>query len=212
MLCSCVFFIVDVNKNYILRGHTSAHQHELMSMGLDNFVVFGDVYRRDEIDSSHYPVFHQAEGVRLFLKHEVKLVILSQFAELVMNILFKLFKDCSDIDSAKMFENGTRSVAKQEYHTEDVVALLERDLKNCLTKLVHHLFGNGLEIYLLLLYRLKLTYVCLAATDVETRWTDAYFPFTHPSFELEVKFQDRWLELLGCGIIEQQILLNGKLS
>ena len=34
-------------------------------MGLDNFMVVGDVYRRDEIDSSHYPVFHQIEGVRL---------------------------------------------------------------------------------------------------------------------------------------------------
>ena len=60
-----------LNKDYILRGHTSAHQQELMSMGLDNFIVMGDVYRRDEIDSSHFPVFHQAEGVRLFNKHQV---------------------------------------------------------------------------------------------------------------------------------------------
>ena len=72
-MISLIILHTDVNKDYILRGHTSAHQHELMSAGLDNFVVFGDVYRRDEIDSSHYPVFHQAEGVRLFLKHEVML-------------------------------------------------------------------------------------------------------------------------------------------
>ncbi len=26
----------------------------------------GDVYRRDSIDSTHYPVFHQMEGVRVF--------------------------------------------------------------------------------------------------------------------------------------------------
>ena len=25
-----------------------------------------DVYRRDEIDSRHYPVFHQMEGARIF--------------------------------------------------------------------------------------------------------------------------------------------------
>ena len=25
-----------------------------------------DFYRRDEIDSSHYPIFHQMEGVRMF--------------------------------------------------------------------------------------------------------------------------------------------------
>jgi phenylalanyl-tRNA synthetase alpha chain len=26
----------------------------------------GDVFRRDEIDATHYPVFHQMEGVRLY--------------------------------------------------------------------------------------------------------------------------------------------------
>ena len=33
-----------------------------------------------------------------------------------------------------------------------------------------------------------------------------YFPFTHPSWELEVFYNDQWLELLGCGIIRQEIL------
>ena len=60
-----------MNKDHILRGHTSAHQEELISSGLDNFIVVGDVYRRDEIDSSHFPVFHQAEGVRLYGRHQV---------------------------------------------------------------------------------------------------------------------------------------------
>lgn len=26
----------------------------------------GDVYRRDSIDATHYPVFHQMEGVRVY--------------------------------------------------------------------------------------------------------------------------------------------------
>ena len=40
-------------------------------MGLDNFLVVGDVYRRDEIDSTHYPVFHQIEGVRLVSENDL---------------------------------------------------------------------------------------------------------------------------------------------
>ena len=62
-----------INRDYMLRAHTSAHQHELVRSGLDAFLVAGDVYRRDEIDTSHYPVFHQMEGVKLFTPHEVKL-------------------------------------------------------------------------------------------------------------------------------------------
>ncbi len=60
-----------VNSTHLLRAHTSAHQEEIIKMGFDSFLVFGDVYRRDEIDSSHYPVFHQCEGVRLFSEYEV---------------------------------------------------------------------------------------------------------------------------------------------
>lgn len=51
-----------VNQDHCLRGHTSAHQFSLIKRGLDAFLVVGDVYRRDEIDRTHYPCFHQMEG------------------------------------------------------------------------------------------------------------------------------------------------------
>lgn len=52
-----------INDTHLLRTHTSAHQRDLLASGINNFVVFGDVYRRDEIDRFHYPVFHQMEAV-----------------------------------------------------------------------------------------------------------------------------------------------------
>ncbi len=60
-----------INSECLLRSHTSAHQEELIRMGFDAFLLVGDVYRRDTIDRSHYPVFHQMEGVRLFTDSEV---------------------------------------------------------------------------------------------------------------------------------------------
>ena len=42
-----------------MRAHTSAHQCQFLRRGENAFLCSGDVYRRDEIDSSHYPVFHQ---------------------------------------------------------------------------------------------------------------------------------------------------------
>lgn len=48
-----------VDSQTVLRCHTSAHQAELLREGHTHFLVIGDVYRRDSIDATHYPVFHQ---------------------------------------------------------------------------------------------------------------------------------------------------------
>ncbi|PRQ45078.1 putative phenylalanine--tRNA ligase [Rosa chinensis] len=130
-----------VDSQTVLRCHTSAHQAELLRKGHTHFLVTGDVYRRDSIDSTHYPVFHQMEGVRVF----------------------------SPEDWAASGTDATSYVAE--------------DLKKCLEGLARHLFGA-----------------------VEMRWVDTYFPFTNPSFELEIFFQEKWLEVLGCGVTEQEIL------
>jgi phenylalanyl-tRNA synthetase alpha chain len=63
-----------LNTTHLLRAHTSAHQNDFISQGESAFLVAGDVYRRDEIDRSHYPIFHQMEGVRLFAIDEVNKV------------------------------------------------------------------------------------------------------------------------------------------
>ena len=77
---------------------------------------------------------------------------------------------------------------KQGFHTLEAVKLVEFNLKQTLVRIMEHLCGEG----------------------VEMRWVDAYFPFTHPSWELEVKFGGEWLELVGCGVMEHDILVNGK--
>ena len=64
-------------------------------MGLDNFLVVGDVYRRDEIDSTHYPVFHQIEGVRLVGEHDIT----------------KLKAQSTDENAVKGFEGKTYTYA-----------------------------------------------------------------------------------------------------
>lgn len=81
----------------MLRAHTSAHQRELVRCGLDAFLVAGDVYRRDEIDASHYPVFHQMEGVRLFSKQQVgpPSAKIKQLLQVYLLHMFVVFSSCS---------------------------------------------------------------------------------------------------------------------
>ncbi|CAJ0585393.1 unnamed protein product, partial [Mesorhabditis spiculigera] len=152
-----------VNAENCLRAHTSAHQFSLMKQGLDNFLVIGDVYRRDEINSTHYPCFHQVEGVRLYSPEE-------------------LFGNAQHRDF-ELFEDVERTKEKQGKLTEDATKALEISLKSTLEKLCDTFFGK-----------------------CEKRWVDAYFPFTHPSYELEVFYESKWLEVLGCGVMEQKLL------
>ena len=129
-----------LDDQYLLRTHTSAHQTELLRKGIDSFLVIGDVYRKDEIDSKHYPCFHQVEGVKL-LENYTK-------------------KDVSD------------------------------HLKSTLESLIRDIFGNSIQI----------------------RWVSAYFPFTYPSYEMEVYYNNDWMEILGCGVIHDKILHNSNVD
>jgi len=154
-----------VNKDHVLRGHTSAHQLALARSGLDAFLCVGDVYRRDEIDRTHYPCFHQMEAVRLFTHDQ-------------------LFGSKLKADTELFERDGERTVDKQERLTRDTSLALQISLKSTLEALFQDLFG----------------------ADVQMRWVDAYFPFTHPSFELEIYHNGHWMEMLGCGVMEQNLV------
>lgn len=54
-----------VNEKEVLRTHTSAHQNQLLATGKTAFLITADVYRKDEINKTHYPIFHQMEGVHI---------------------------------------------------------------------------------------------------------------------------------------------------
>ena len=44
--------------------------------------------------------------------------------------------------------------------------------------------------------------------DLEMRWVEAYFPFTEPSIELEIFYNNEWLEVLGSGVIHDRVMVN----
>ena len=42
--------------------------------------------------------------------------------------------------------------------------------------------------------------------DKRVRFRPAFFPFTEPSAEMDVSWGDGWLELLGCGVVDPNVL------
>ena len=42
--------------------------------------------------------------------------------------------------------------------------------------------------------------------DLPIRFRTSYFPFTEPSAEVDVQWQGKWLEVLGCGMVDPNVL------
>lgn len=125
-----------LNRDYMLRAHCTAHQVDLLKSGLDNFLIIGDVYRRDEINSTHFPVFHQVDAVRtlrrdkLFANHKD------------LEIFEPNFKP--DAEQKQVIQNVAES-GKQSCHTLEAVKLVEHELKTILVGLVKCLFGDDIK-------------------------------------------------------------------
>ena len=123
----------DINLETLLRTQTSTVQIRHMENNEPPayIVAPGRVFRSDQLDATHSPVFHQLEGLA--------------------------------IDKNLKFT----------------------DLKGTLEYFVKQFFGE----------------------DIETKFIPHFFPFTEPSAEVLVKWNnEEWLEILGCGMIDPNVL------
>ncbi|KAK6504804.1 hypothetical protein TWF481_006742 [Arthrobotrys musiformis] len=185
-----------VNKYTVLRTHTSAHQAEkfrsMRGEGKDGYLISADVYRRDAIDKSHYPVFHQMEGARVFERGG------RSSAEVVEEVLRDLEgmgeANVEVVESCPLFEEGN-GVQIAKGHSVEEAEAVGRHLRRQLELVVSKVFSEA-----------ALAAGKTVGEKVKVRWVSAYFPFTSPSYELEVLWNGEWLEILGCGVIRQDLL------
>jgi phenylalanyl-tRNA synthetase alpha chain len=188
-----------INKSTVLRTHTSAHQAETFRTNeKDGYLISADVYRRDAVDRSHYPIFHQMEGALTWDK--------SILDSALSNRIWTDVKSLPSHDVEVSDPNPTIHLERnplQPSHLENEVEAAAVHLKRSLETAFVHIFSQARA-------------AAIAAGDktveqqdpLKMRWVEAYFPFTSPSWELEVFWQGDWLEVLGCGIIKQEILVN----
>ncbi len=120
-----------LENNLLLRTHTSPVQIRFLEQNPPpvRIVAPGRVYRRDAVDATHSPVFHQVEVLAI--------------------------DECLDFSHLR----GT------------VLAFLKA------------FFG-----------------------DLPVRFRASYFPFTEPSAEVDVQWRGKWLEVMGCGMVDPSVL------
>ena len=126
---------LNSNLEILLRTQTSTVQIRHMEQNDPPVYIVapGRVFRSDQLDATHSPVFHQLEGLA--------------------------------IDKDLSFT----------------------DLKGTLEYFTKEFFGE----------------------NIETKFIPHFFPFTEPSAEVLVKWNDgSWLEILGCGMVDPNVLEN----
>lgn len=116
----------------LLRSQTSTVQIRVMERTPPpvRIISLGRVYRPDTADATHYPMFHQMEGL-----------------------------------------------------------LIDRQVNMADLKSVLRLFASS---YL--------------GADVHIRFRPSFFPFTEPSVECDMHWQDRWIEFGGAGMVDPHVL------
>ena len=187
-----------VNKETVLRTHTSAHQADTFRNNeSEGYLISADVYRRDAIDRSHYPVFHQMEGARTWDRQQAEKEG-KTLAQIIWEDVEKIPKHDVAVEDPNPTIHPERNPLQATHSAEEVEAIAAH-LKRSLEDMVVTIFNAAKS--------------ASDATQTENeplkiRWVEAYFPFTSPSWELEVFWQGDWLEVLGSGIVSQPILNN----
>ncbi|KAF2017026.1 phenylalanyl-tRNA synthetase [Aaosphaeria arxii CBS 175.79] len=192
-----------LNKETVLRTHTSAHQADTFrAKESAGYLISADVYRRDAIDRSHYPVFHQMEGARTW-DQDAGAEAGKPLEQVIWDDVAKIPKHDIDVEDPNPVHHPERNPL-QPGHSPAEVEAMAAHLKRSLEDVVVAIFDAARK-----------------ATDpssstppepLKMRWVEAYFPFTSPSWELEVFWQGDWLEVLGCGIVQQSILTNADVT
>jgi phenylalanyl-tRNA synthetase alpha chain len=209
-----------INKDTLLRTHTSAHQADIFRANeSDGWLISADVYRRDAIDRSHYPVFHQMEGARTW--DRTQLPSGKSLAEQVWADVEAIPKQSieMEISDPNPTIHPERNPLQSEFgHTAEEVEAVAAHLKRSCESYVAEIFTQARNAALSATPSSSASQFLRETVEKESkdplrvRWVEAYFPFTSPSWELEVFWQGDWLEVLGSGIVKQDILNKAGVS
>ncbi|WPH04216.1 Hypothetical protein R9X50_00710500 [Acrodontium crateriforme] len=195
-----------INKSTVLRTHTSAHEVDVFRANeSDGYTISADVYRRDAVDKSHYPIFHQMEGALTWDRNDYpsNQALLDQ----IKADYDKLPRHDLVVEDPNPTFHPQRNPLQEQHHSPEEAEIISAHLKRSLEDMVVTIFNEADK--------------ALAAAGhsseaekepLKVRWIEAFFPHTSPSWEMEVWWRGDWLEVLGCGVIEQPLLIRSNVE
>lgn len=193
-----------VNKETVLRTHTTAHEVDTFRANLSNgYTISADVYRRDAVDRSHYPVFHQMEGALTWDRNDF--TSREALTQQIIADLQNVPKHDLKVEDPNPAFHPERNPLQAEFHTAAEAEAVAAHLKRSLEDMVVTIFAEADRA------------LTAAGNDevrdpIKVRWVEAFFPHTSPSWEMEVWWRGDWLEVLGCGVIDQPLLNRADVS
>lgn len=128
-----------------------------------------------------------------YIQQNPAVVLRSQTSTVQVRVMENKTPPIRIISPGRVYRNETISYKHHVFfHQVEGLYVAERvsfaDLKQTLYYFVKEFFGN----------------------DFEIRFRPSYFPFTEPSAEMDIrqKGKERWMEILGCGMVHPKVLEN----
>ena len=148
---------------------------------------------RDAQDTLYFP--QDSKWVNVSRKSKENHVLRTHTSSVQIRTLLKESPPLRVIAPGRCFRRDTVDATHSAnfHQTEGLYvdrAVTVRDLKGVLDYFLRELFGDKLE----------------------TRLRPSFFPFTEPSFEVDLKgpnlgkLSNRWIEIMGCGMVDPEVL------
>ena len=161
-----------------------------------------EVAEGPEIESEEYnfdmlniPATHPAREMHdTFYVDDMKKVLRTHTSPVQVRCMLEKQGPMAFVSPGKVYRKDDDATHLPMFHQIEGIFIDEKvsfaHLKDLIYKICHSLFGE----------------------DAKLRFRPSYFPFTEPSAEVDVLFGDKWLEILGCGIVNPKVLKNCKVD
>eukprot|EP00555_Chaetoceros_dichaeta_P012030 CAMPEP_0198255078 /NCGR_PEP_ID=MMETSP1447-20131203/5309_1 /TAXON_ID=420782 /ORGANISM="Chaetoceros dichaeta, Strain CCMP1751" /LENGTH=607 /DNA_ID=CAMNT_0043941387 /DNA_START=138 /DNA_END=1962 /DNA_ORIENTATION=+ len=199
---------VDVTLPGISKLGSTGHRHPLsttMEKAVDIFVKLGydtvtDCEESPEIESDYMcfealncPKDHPARDMQdtFYLTEDMGKMLRTHTSAVQIRQLGKRTPPLRIVAPGRVYrKDDIDATHSMIFHQIEILALDERGKLNLghLKGTVEHFLKNML------------------GPNIEVRFRGSYFPFTEPSMEVDVYFNGKWLEVLGCGMVDPNVL------